>query len=50
VQIGLDRFDLFVADWEPEKVRTLTTLLEKLERSKTAAGSVRRPPRRVLES
>lgn len=39
LQIGLDRFALFVADWEPEEVRTLTALLEKLERSKAAIGA-----------
>lgn len=39
VQIGLDRFALFVADWEPDEVRTLTTLLEKLERSKAAVAA-----------
>lgn len=38
-QIGLDRFALFVADWQAEEVRTLTKLLEKLERSKAAAGA-----------
>ncbi len=38
-QIGLDRFALFVDEWEPEDVRTLTTLLEKLERSKAAVAS-----------
>ena len=38
VQIGLDRFALFVADWHAEEVRTLTTLLEKLERSKADLG------------
>ncbi len=49
VQIGLDRFALFVADWEPDEVRTLTALLEKLERSKAAApangGSGQHPKR-----
>jgi DNA-binding MarR family transcriptional regulator len=39
VQIGLDRFASFVADWEPDEVRTLTALLEKLERSKAAAAN-----------
>ena len=36
-QVGIDRFALFVADWEPEEVRTLTALLTKLEHSKAAA-------------
>jgi hypothetical protein len=36
-QVGIDRFALFVADWEPEEVRTLTALLTKLEYSKAAA-------------
>lgn len=37
-QIGLDRFALFVADWKPEEVRTLASLLEKLEHSKAAVA------------
>jgi len=41
---GLDRFALFVADWEPEEVRMLTSLLQKLEESKEAAAARRRPP------
>jgi DNA-binding MarR family transcriptional regulator len=38
-QIGLDRFALFVVDWEPAEVQMLTSLLEKLERSKAAVGA-----------
>ena len=41
---GLDRFGLFVADWEPEEVRMLTSLLQKLEQSKAAAAAQQRPP------
>jgi DNA-binding MarR family transcriptional regulator len=41
---GLDRFSSFVADWEPEEVRTLTRLLEKLEASKAAVTARQRPP------
>jgi DNA-binding MarR family transcriptional regulator len=41
---GLDRFCLFVADWEPEEVRMLTSLLQKLEASKAAAAARQRPP------
>jgi DNA-binding MarR family transcriptional regulator len=41
---GLDRFSLFVADWEPEEVRMLTSLLQKLEQSKAAATARQRPP------
>jgi DNA-binding MarR family transcriptional regulator len=41
---GLDRFSLFVADWEPEEVRMLTSLLQKLEESKAAAAARQRPP------
>jgi DNA-binding MarR family transcriptional regulator len=40
---GLDRFGLFVADWEPEEVRMLTSLLQKLEASKAAAAARQRP-------
>jgi len=41
---GLDRFVLFVADWKAEEVRMLTSLLQKLERSKAAAAADQRPP------
>ena len=41
---GLDRFALFVADWEPAEVRMLTSLLQKLEESKAAAAARQRPP------
>jgi hypothetical protein len=41
---GLDRFASFVADWEPEEVRMLTSLLKKLEESKVAAAARQRPP------
>ncbi len=41
---GLDRFALFVADWEPEEVRMLTSLLQKLEASKAAVAVRQRPP------
>jgi DNA-binding MarR family transcriptional regulator len=41
---GLDRFAAFVADWEPEEVRMLTSLLQKLEQSKAAAAARQRPP------
>lgn len=49
-QIGLDRFALFVADWEPDEVRRLTELLLKLERSKADVAareqSAANPPQR----
>ena len=45
-QAGVDRFAMFVADWEPEEVRTLTALLEKLQSSKTATATQRRRPGR----
>jgi DNA-binding MarR family transcriptional regulator len=35
-QAGLDRFALFVADWQPDDVRMLTALLDKLRTSITA--------------
>jgi DNA-binding MarR family transcriptional regulator len=41
---GLDRFALFVADWEPEEVRMLTSLLQKLDESKAAAAVRQQPP------
>jgi DNA-binding MarR family transcriptional regulator len=43
-QVGLDRFALFVADWEPADVRMLTTLLEKLRKSMAAARERERRP------
>ncbi len=43
-EVGLDRFASFVADWDREEVRTLTTLLEKLELSKAEVAAQRRPP------
>ena len=46
-QVGVDRFATFVAGWEPEEVRTLTALLEKLQSSKTATATQQpRPGRR----
>jgi DNA-binding MarR family transcriptional regulator len=41
---GLDRFGLFVADWDAEEVRMLTSLLQKLEASKAAVAARQRPP------
>jgi DNA-binding MarR family transcriptional regulator len=41
---GLDRFALFVADWEREDVQMLTLLLKKLEASKAAVAAQQRPP------
>jgi DNA-binding MarR family transcriptional regulator len=42
-QAGVDRFAEFVADWEPEEVRTLTALLEKLQLSRAATTAQPRP-------
>lgn len=41
---GLDRFALFVEDWDAEEVRTLTRLLHKFEESKAAAARREPPP------
>jgi DNA-binding MarR family transcriptional regulator len=41
---GLSRFNLFVADWEAEEVRMLTSLLQKLEASKAAVAARQRAP------
>ena len=41
---GLDRFCSFGADWEPEEVRTLTLLLDRLEGSQAAVTVRPRPP------
>jgi len=35
-QVGVDRFAALMADWQPEEVRTLTALLEKLQPPKAA--------------
>jgi DNA-binding MarR family transcriptional regulator len=43
-QAGVDRFALFVADWEPREVRTLAGLLDKLRESMAAVGAQERPP------
>ncbi len=43
-EVGLDRFASFVATWEREEVRMLTSLLEKLELSKAEVAAKRRPP------
>ena len=41
--IGMDRFGLFVADWDAQEVRTLTRLLGKFDASKAEVGR-RQPP------
>ena len=38
-QAGLDRFALFVADWQPSDVRMLTALLDKLKNSIAAVAA-----------
>ena len=43
-QVGLDRFALFVADWEPGEVRALAALLEKLRTSMAAVGEREQRP------
>jgi hypothetical protein len=43
-QAGLDRFALFVADWEPGEVQTLAALLDKLRTSMAAVGEREQPP------
>jgi DNA-binding MarR family transcriptional regulator len=45
-QTGVDRFAALVADWQPEEVRTLTALLEKLHSPKTATATQQRRGRR----
>jgi DNA-binding MarR family transcriptional regulator len=41
-KIGLQRFASFVNDWEPEQVRELARLLEKLRASMTALSATER--------
>ena len=40
---GLDRFALFVADWEAEEVQLLTSLLRKFEESKATVAARNQP-------
>lgn len=51
-QVGLERFAKFVAGWDPAEVRTLTSLLRKLEASKAAVAAAERqqPGRRWAQS
>jgi DNA-binding MarR family transcriptional regulator len=44
VEFGLKRFALFVKDWEPDQVRTLTELLDKLQRSMATVSSREQRP------
>jgi len=45
VQFGLQRFAMFVNDWDPEEVRALAQLLEKLKSSMaTVSAREQRPP------
>jgi DNA-binding MarR family transcriptional regulator len=42
--IGLDRYALFVADWDADDVRTLTNLLMRFAESRAAAPPAGQPP------
>ena len=48
-QVGLDRFALFTADWEPGDVQMLAALLEKLKSSMADVGARERLPARRRE-
>ena len=48
-QVGLDRFALFTADWEPGEVQMLAALLEKLKKSMADVGARERRPARRRE-
>ena len=41
-RVGLERFALFVSDWETEEVQALTALLEKLQRSMSSVDATER--------
>ncbi len=43
-QMGLERFESFVRDWGVDEVRTLTRLLEKLQRSMATVNESEQPP------
>jgi DNA-binding MarR family transcriptional regulator len=42
-RVGLERFGLFLSDWEPAEVQMLTALLEKLQRSMVSVSARERP-------
>jgi DNA-binding MarR family transcriptional regulator len=44
--VGLDRFAMFVADWEPGEVRHLAALLERLTTSMVSVADQESPPAR----
>jgi DNA-binding MarR family transcriptional regulator len=46
-QVGLDRFALFVADWQPGDVRMLTALLDKLRDSIADVAAQEQQQRRL---
>jgi DNA-binding MarR family transcriptional regulator len=46
-QVGLDRFALFVADWQPGDVRRLTALLDKLRHSIAAVTAQEQQQRQL---
>jgi DNA-binding MarR family transcriptional regulator len=46
VEFGVKRFALFVDDWEPEAVRTLTALLERLRTSMARVSTREQLPAR----
>jgi DNA-binding MarR family transcriptional regulator len=46
-EVGLDRFALFVADWQPGDVRTLTALLDKLRHSIAAVTAQEQQQRQL---
>jgi DNA-binding MarR family transcriptional regulator len=43
-EFALRRFASFVADWDPQDIRTFTRLLIKFEQSKAAASTTTKPP------
>jgi len=48
-EIGMQRFELFVAEWQDAEVRQLTALLEKFARSTAAAAERERAERERVE-
>jgi DNA-binding MarR family transcriptional regulator len=46
-QVGLDRFALFLADWQPGDVRMLTALLDKLRDSIATVAAQEQQQRRL---
>ncbi len=48
--LSIDRLSQFVGDWDPDEVRRLTELLDKLRASMAAVSARQRRPRQVIRN